>query len=83
MTDSLQKVLKEKGIDSMLEDARNDMKDTDAELLVRRGKFVTSVEDLFNLPSKPLTCCRDSIMILCKNRENTTSSPSCSHLKIR
>ena len=33
-----QKALKEKGIDTMLEDARNDMKDTDAETLRQRCK---------------------------------------------
>ena len=35
----MQKALKEKGIDSMLEDARNDMKDTDTEHMKRGCKF--------------------------------------------
>ena len=35
-TDRCQKALKEKGIDSMLEDARNDNKDTDTEYLKRK-----------------------------------------------
>ena len=35
-TDHCQKALKEKGIDSMLEDARNDNKDTDTEYLKRK-----------------------------------------------
>ena len=35
-TDHFQKALKEKGIDSMMEDARNDNKDTDTEYLKRK-----------------------------------------------
>ena len=34
-----QKALKERNIDSMLEDAKNDNKDTDAEHLQRRCEF--------------------------------------------
>lgn len=44
--DVLQKALKERNIDSMLEDARNDNKDTDAEHLKRKcGHFC----EMFNV----------------------------------
>lgn len=46
----LQKALKERNIDSMLEDARNDNKDTDAEHLQRRCE-----NNLLPLKSKFLT----------------------------
>lgn len=46
----LQKALKERNIDSMLEDARNDNKDTDAEHLQRRCEYY-----LLPLESKFLT----------------------------
>lgn len=37
--DCLQKALRERNIDSMLEDARNDNKDTDAEHLKRKCEY--------------------------------------------
>lgn len=46
----LQKALKERNIDSMLEDARNDNKDTDAEHLQHRCEYY-----LLPLESKFLT----------------------------
>ncbi len=40
--DFLQKALRERNIDSMLEDARNDNKDTDAEHLKRKCEYVSN-----------------------------------------
>ncbi len=43
--DFLQKALRERNIDSMLEDARNDNKDTDAEHLKRKCECVQTIID--------------------------------------
>ena len=42
--DVLQKALKERNIDSMLGDARNDNKDTDAEHLRRKCEFFNELQ---------------------------------------
>jgi hypothetical protein len=56
----LQKALRERGIDSMLEDAREDNKDTDAEHLRRRCKHLIEPHQWRNGSSKHLTTCRSS-----------------------
>ena len=46
--DLRQKALKERNIDSMLEDAKNDNKDTDAEHLQRRCEYTQPPFDKWN-----------------------------------